>query len=328
MSLKTKIIQYLNNFKPIQKIFSGKATIFMLHRIAPIDPKRLPINENMKVSPDFLEHFILSSISQGYHFISLDDLYESLRNKKTLREKSLLITIDDGYEDNFSFGYPIFKKYNIPFCIYVCTAFPEKTHNMWWFALEDYLLQNNSITYNGEIFDTSTLEAKSMVFLKLRQIIIENSHNYTDTSKIMDDLKIFYDPQDYNQYALKWYQIAEMLKDNITTIGNHTHTHPIFKNLTTNEISSDILRANELFKKHLNHTPKHFAYPFGSRIEVEEKHFNLLQNLGFQTAVTTRSGNIYPQHSKYLSALPRIFLHENFNLQNISKIRKKIIITN
>ena len=35
-------------------------------------------------------------------------------------KKFVSITLDDGYANNYEIAYPIFKKYHVPFCIYVC----------------------------------------------------------------------------------------------------------------------------------------------------------------------------------------------------------------
>ncbi|PAF45196.1 polysaccharide deacetylase family protein [Helicobacter sp. 11S02596-1] len=324
--MKKALLNQLSQLKIIQKIFRGNASILMLHRIAPLENNRLSPNENMKVTPDFLEDFITTSLSEGYRFISLDTLYEGLI-QGNLEKKSLVITIDDGYKDNFIFGYPIFKKYQIPFCIYVCTSFPQRSHNMWWFALEDYLLESDMVTIAGEKIDVKNVKDKEYAFLRLRDIIIANSSSYEDANSIMNKLGIFYDPRHYDSLSMGWEEIKLLSQDPIATIGNHTHSHPIFNNLSPDQITQDIQTANELFKSKINYTPKHFAYPFGSRIEVSSRHFELIKNLNFKTATTTRQGTIYPQHKKFLTALPRIFFHENFRLENSFKIRKKIIIT-
>lgn len=324
--IKNTLIKQISKIKFVQEIFKGKATILMLHRIAPFEDGKIPANENMKVSPEFLEHFIIQSKSKGYCFISLDSLYDGLKNG-TLKEKSLVITIDDGYKDNLTFGYPVFKKHNVPFCIYVCTSFPQKSHNMWWFALEDYLLKHNTANIEGESFDISSLQNKQKAFLRFREIIIENSNNYEDATEIMNKLGIFYNPRDYDGLALLWEEIKYLLEDNLTTIGNHTNSHPIFANLSNDEIINDIKKANSAFSAHLNYLPEHFAYPFGSRIEVKKEHFELLKELGFKTATTTRNGHIYAQHRDFLTALPRVFLHENFKLEDSFRLRKKIVIT-
>lgn len=78
-------IPFINNY------FSGIATIFMLHRVDTIDSNRLFPNENMKVSPEFLDSFIVELKSKGYEFISLDRLYEILQNKEADEFSSKLI---------------------------------------------------------------------------------------------------------------------------------------------------------------------------------------------------------------------------------------------
>lgn len=140
-SLKT--LEYLGI---VQRYFKGSGAILMLHRIAPIDEKKLPANENLKVSPEFLEHFILQAKDKGYEFISLDTLHQRLISQN-LKSKFLCITLDDGYKDNLTYGLEIFEKHEIPFCIYVCTSFPQGSHDMWWFGLEDFLLQRDALNY-------------------------------------------------------------------------------------------------------------------------------------------------------------------------------------
>jgi peptidoglycan/xylan/chitin deacetylase (PgdA/CDA1 family) len=50
---------------------------------------------------------------------------------------------------------------------------------------------------------------------------------------------------------------------------------------------------------------RHLAYPFGGYSECGPREFRLAAALGFRTAVTTRRGNVYPEHRSHLTALPR-----------------------
>lgn len=300
--------------------------VLMLHRIAPFEPKLAP-NENMKISPEFLESFIIESKAQGYHFINLDELYDGLLSNN-LKQNFLCFTIDDGYKDNLTYGAPIFTKHNVPFCIYVCTSFPESNHNMWWFALEDYLLKNDSMRFNGQEFRLTSQDSKEAMFLRLREHIISKVVDYTDCTQSMDELGIIYNPRDYDHLTLSWDEIIHLDRDiKLCTIGSHTHSHPIFKNLTNEQIAQDIRQSQELLKAHLGYAPVHFAYPFGSKIEVDSKHFKLIENLGFHTATTTRHGSIYSQHKHHLWALPRVFFGQNFMLESALRIRKKRVVT-
>lgn len=84
----------------------------MLHRVSFQDEKRIFPNENMKISPRFLEQFILDAKAKGYNFISLDELLNRLHKKESIN-KTIIITFDDGYVDNYSHAFPILQKYQI-----------------------------------------------------------------------------------------------------------------------------------------------------------------------------------------------------------------------
>lgn len=53
-----------------------------------------------------------------YNVIPLRELVDSIVQKKKLPRNTVVITLDDGYENNFTNAYPILKKYNIPAIIF------------------------------------------------------------------------------------------------------------------------------------------------------------------------------------------------------------------
>lgn len=203
--MKQKIkntLKFLLKNKIVMQVFKGKGIIFMLHRISPFEDK-LKANENMKVSKEFLERFIKEAKEANYTFISMDELYDGIKNNNLINN-FICITIDDGYRDNLEYGYEVFLKHNVPFCIYISTSLIESTHNMWWFGLEDYLLENTKFKLNGEVFDISSKKSKEEIFLKIRNIIIEKSAYGGD---ILDSLNIKFDSKKYAKLMLSWEDI-------------------------------------------------------------------------------------------------------------------------
>lgn len=84
------------------------------------------------ITPNRLETLIIEYIHRGYQFVSIDYIYNRIigmksRHSALLSSKVIAITLDDGYADNYEVAYPIFKKYNVPFCIYVATGYLGKT---------------------------------------------------------------------------------------------------------------------------------------------------------------------------------------------------------
>ena len=84
-------------------------------------------------------------VDHGYHSISPDELYDFLAGKGTLPDRPVLITFDDGYEDNYTNAYPILKKYNLKATIFVVTGFLSKRKGyLTWDQLRE--MEKNGIT--------------------------------------------------------------------------------------------------------------------------------------------------------------------------------------
>ena len=75
----------------------------------------------MLTTKEFEKH-IKYLLKRGYEFINLNNIDNIIPNKKTA-----LITFDDGYEDNYTYAFPILQKYNIPASIFVATNYIGKS---------------------------------------------------------------------------------------------------------------------------------------------------------------------------------------------------------
>ncbi len=69
-------------------------------------------------------------IQKNFNVISLNDVVKNQNRRIPLPEKSVVITIDDGFEDNFINGYQILKKYSIPATIFLTSGMLGKK-NFW-----------------------------------------------------------------------------------------------------------------------------------------------------------------------------------------------------
>lgn len=72
------------------------------------------------ISPDKLKEQLQFLKDQGYVSLTLAEAKEYILNNKQIPEKSILITFDDGYMDNYSNAFPILKELNMKatiFCI-------------------------------------------------------------------------------------------------------------------------------------------------------------------------------------------------------------------
>lgn len=323
-----KLKNYLKERLILESYFSGMAVIFILHRVAPFEAGKLPPNENMKISPEYLTHFINELIQQDYLFISLDRLYEILISGERV-SKQVVFTLDDGYKDNFEIAYPIFKKFNIPFTIYVTTSFPNKEALLWWYLLEDFILANDEISFDqNEKYLCHSIEQKTDLFLKIRTKILS-----LEQCDLSNELTRMFSHHNFDwkakcdELAMSWEDIVSLSKDPLVTIGGHTKNHYALSKLCESEIIEEVAGANQLIESNIKKNVSHFAYPFGTSSEVGITEFNVIKELGFKTATTTRHGPIYKEHVNHLECLPRIMLTENFDLRSIARIRRNRVVT-
>tara|TARA_R110001599_G_C12264884_1_gene660777 strand:- start:1821 stop:2864 length:1044 start_codon:yes stop_codon:yes gene_type:complete len=109
---------------------------------------------------------------------------------------------------------------------------------------------------------------------------------------------------------MTWEEIAEAQKAGVE-IGNHSHTHPFFLNVSERGRDSffkqEVQESQDLMKANLNITPKVFAYPYG---EYDEEMNIALSEMGFKGAVAQNSGIITEYSNVY--QFPRFPMSESY----------------
>lgn len=303
-------------YKLFQPFYAGIGSILMFHDVAyqTVDSsERLLANKGLEVTPEYLEQIIQYFIQNNYEFLSLDDVYERLQNPQKSNKRFICFTFDDGYLNNYTLAYPIFKKHNIPFAVYIATNMVSQQSPIWWRALEDLLLKHQSFDFTFEndhyVFETEALTDKEGAFLALRNVILG-----MDQSKVVSFLEALFtayqvDIYSYNSVMMSWEQVQELSKDPLVTIGAHTMNHVALKNLPDKAMVKDeLLKSKQIIESHIGKPVEHFAYPYGDIGCAGKREYDIAAEVGFKTAAMAVSGNIFPEHKDYLYSLPRIYV--------------------
>jgi peptidoglycan/xylan/chitin deacetylase (PgdA/CDA1 family) len=295
----------------IRPIYSGAGVILMFHRVLPKEPRpRIPGHAALEVSPEALEQTIHYFAQRNYRVYSPDDLYQFLVGVKKADKPFVLFTFDDGYVDNLTYAYPIFKKHNIPFTINVSTCFPERTAVIWWYLLEDLILNRERLTFEHEgktyDFDCGTQEDKSHAYAITRKLFkfanVQQREQLTKSVLLSNHMDLI---RKVDEVALTWNQLKQLAADPLVTLSAHTANHYVLSNLEDKEVRFEISESKRILEEKLDKQIDHFAYPFGNRREAETREFSIAADCGFKAAMTTRAGNIFPSHRSHLFTLPR-----------------------
>ncbi len=83
------------------------------------------IRVGLSVSPGTFDAEMKMLSDNGFHTITLFDLYEYLAVGKDLPDKPIVLTFDDGYIDNYQNAFPVLKKYDMTATFFVLTGPPD-----------------------------------------------------------------------------------------------------------------------------------------------------------------------------------------------------------
>ena len=81
------------------------------------------------VKPEMFEKQMKYLKDKDYNVIKLSDLISLLESNEELPKKTVVLTFDDGYQDNYNNAFLILKKYNFPATIFLVTGLVNQEIN-------------------------------------------------------------------------------------------------------------------------------------------------------------------------------------------------------
>ncbi|WP_216086316.1 polysaccharide deacetylase family protein [Paludibacter propionicigenes] len=252
----------------------------------------------MEITPEFLEKTILDYQARGYLFVSLDEVHEIVSKQKRLRQKFVCFTFDDGYADNYELAYPIFKKYNCPFAIYVTTDFPDGKALLWWYVLEDILMNSDELILgDGSRSDCSTIDKKNETFVLVKQKIFDSQSPQIEQTLNQLFTNYNYSFKDKNKsLALSWEQIRILSTDNLCTIASHTLSHGVLTNMSDDRVKTELNESKLKLERQIGKKVFHFAYPYGA---WNDSVLIQVADAGYSTAVLANGGKVRRDNSQF-----------------------------
>lgn len=286
--------------------------VYMLHHIDHKDERRIPTNEDLKVSPAFLDRLIGKYKQKGIEFISLNTLSEIIHKGKEPKRPFIAFTIDDGYLDNYTNALPVFDKYQVPFTIFVATDFIDKKAILWWDVIEKLILLGEDIrTSDGHIYLCQTFQQRWNTFRLLREKILQLDQFHLQEK--LDNLFAEYHLDwlaPIREKAMSWEQVSAISRHPLCTIGAHTVSHPALNMVSDEQFDYEIRECLSRLEKATGQQIKHFAYPYGTINEIGSREQQLISKYDFDTIFFAHGGCIHKEHLGHAEALPRVYLHE------------------
>jgi peptidoglycan/xylan/chitin deacetylase (PgdA/CDA1 family) len=296
----------------IAPLTRGIGAIFMLQHVSPEPPSKFEPSRALRVTPQFLERAIRQVQASGFEIVSLDEAHFRLIEGE-YRSRFACFTFDDGYRDNLEHAYPVFKRHDLPFAVYLPTDYVDGRGDLWWLALELVIAKVSALTakIDGTMrrlkcgTPAEKNSAYRSIYWWLRRI------DEADARAFVRELcrGIDVDPDTLSaELTMNWDEVRQLAADPLVTVGAHTRRHYALARLTLAEAQAEIAESVRRIERETGRPCRHFSYPYGDAAAAGQREFDLVKELGLRTGVTTRRGLIHPRHACELTALPRVSL--------------------
>lgn len=165
--------------------------VLMFHVVCEKMPEDKTLS-GLYITKDMLKEYCDYFKQQNYNIVTLNEAYDIFKNKKQVDNPNLLVfTFDDGYEDNFTLGFPILKEYGIKFNLNVIARYTDeiRPNYLSWEQIKEMnksgLLELGNHTYDSHVY-VEDYKGDSVPILKAR---LPNETEEERKDRILNDLE-------------------------------------------------------------------------------------------------------------------------------------------
>jgi peptidoglycan/xylan/chitin deacetylase (PgdA/CDA1 family) len=110
----------------------------------------------------------------GYKVIKLDQLLDFMEFKKPLPDKSIVITIDDGWLSTYEIAYPILKKFGFPATLFIYTDLIERDRAMSWKQIKEMVENGFDVQSHTHSYQSLTLIKENESFKTYFEFLVQD----------------------------------------------------------------------------------------------------------------------------------------------------------
>jgi len=232
-------------------------------------------------------------VKKKYNVIAFSQLLDALEKKSKIPHNSVVITFDDGFDDNYTNAFPILKKYELPALFFIATGYMG-LNKTFWFDWVVYLIKQldmNEISLDNGLLRLQLNNNRQEVaeeILKYMKLVADDKRR-----ALVNEIEMLagHDADDGCPYSrpLTWGQVKEM-SDAGMEFGSHSVSHPILTRLNENALITEMSDSKKMIENRLGLACYAVAYPVGGALEYNEKVIDVAKRSGYKMAVTYQHG--------------------------------------
>lgn len=301
-----------------------KAAILMYHQVCEkrYDPWELAVHPN---------HFDtqLDYLKKNFNVVSVAELADGITAHKL--KKTVAITFDDGFRDNYVNASPLLDWHALPATFYVATRAMKADYVYWWDALQDVIFHTEVLPVRLDIvINDIPVQFTFRTDRKLNDRLINQLRAWNYNLPIPNEriamymllwhhirplnfaqqervIAIIREWADHKQFTTRLDQTMsvremQMLTENpLFTVGAHSVHHAMLSQQNAIDQAYEVKESKRQLEKWVGRPVTGFAYPYGNYSALTQ---TLLKEAGFRYAVSTEAKAVTTDDDPF--ALPRI----------------------
>jgi peptidoglycan/xylan/chitin deacetylase (PgdA/CDA1 family) len=271
--------------------------VLAYHRIATIEqPDAYPLDLGLvsATAREFDQQMRL--LREFANPVSLDDIADAVTHGRTLPDRPVAVTFDDGFSDTFDVAFPILRRHGIPATIFVSTNLVESPEPF-WFEITAHLMLRvpaGSIRIDGSpALPTADGVAERRQSIAILHGLLKHCSN-SRRSQLLDEWQARYATSiDANARELSRSvsreQVREMAAGGVS-FGSHTMSHPNLALATTDSVQAELRGSKAWLEEMLGRPVRSLAYPFGTPDTYDARALSIARACGYELAMSFRQG--------------------------------------
>jgi peptidoglycan/xylan/chitin deacetylase (PgdA/CDA1 family) len=270
--------------------------ILMYHSVLP-DPSKCADSLGDIPHSEAVFRLQMELLARDFHPISLDEAVSYVLGRGSLPRRSIVVTFDDGYIDNYEVAMPILNQLAIPATFYVTVESIENNRLPWPSRLR-FAFRNTKLSAWTDSFATTwslKLPAeREKAFLAMcdRCSPLSAAVQEGFVRRIEQELECYL--PGCSEALMMSYDHLRALTRHGHIVGSHTMTHPNMAYLKEDDALREFTESKRLLELQLGGPVKQFAYPCPALSPHWNAHtVEQSRAAGYETGVTTNSGLAY-----------------------------------
>jgi peptidoglycan/xylan/chitin deacetylase (PgdA/CDA1 family) len=286
---------------------SARTIVLLYHRIADLeqDPWGLAVQPK-----NFAEQL---QVMRETGVTSLRDAEPSVL-RPFAPKRSVAVTFDDGYSDNYHYALPLLERFEVPATFFISTGYIGKSVPFWWDELRSVVLgakltERVCVQLGGESITLAPASEECPVDALQRVHRLVQELDAAERGEAIDTLRRavrFHEAADPGDFAMSEQELQKMAVNPLVEIGAHTLTHPKLSALPPERQFEEIDGSKKYLEAVLGTKIASFSYPFGAARHFTETTERLVVASGFQRACTTEPVLFRQRHSAF--RIPRLYV--------------------